>query len=154
MPVIRRYQESDLAAVAGLFTDSVHRVASKYYDEQQVAAWAPPPDLKTWAARFASVETLVMEEDSELAGFISYTLDGHIDLLYTSPRYTRRGVASALYREAETIIVRHGAAEIFTEASLAARPFFERFGFRVVEEQAVERRGVVLRRFAMRKPAL
>jgi N-acetylglutamate synthase-like GNAT family acetyltransferase len=34
-----------------------------------------------------------------------------------------------------------GLGRIFTEASVTARPFFERHGFRVLREQTVSRRG-------------
>ncbi|MEX0871183.1 MAG: hypothetical protein WDZ65_05145 [Aquisalimonadaceae bacterium] len=36
----------------------------------------------------------------------------------------------------------HGVHRLSTEASLKVRPFFEAQGFRVVEEQSVERGGV------------
>jgi putative acetyltransferase len=150
--MIRPYRESDAEAVALLFTDSVHHLASSEYDASQRAAWAPiPPDLNFWTERLGRLQTLIAEEDRQLAGFISYEQNGHIDLLYTSPAHARRGVASALYRAAESDLARHGISEIFTEASIVAHPFFERFGFHVVEEQCVQRRGVTFRRYAMRK---
>lgn len=78
-------------------------------------------------------------------------MNRHIDLLYTSPARSRRGIASALYSQAETALISHGATEIFTEASLVARPFFKRHGFKVSEEQLVRREGMTFRRFGMRK---
>jgi putative acetyltransferase len=152
MTIIRPYDESDLEALALLFTDSVHGLAAAHYDEVQLKAWAPSlPDLDAWTLRLASVSTLVAEVGPTRAGFISYEKNGHIDLLYTSPAYCRRGIASALYRHAETMLISHGTTEICTEASIAARPFFERQGFRVAEEQCVQLRGVMFRRFGMRK---
>ena len=76
---------------------------------------------------------------------------GHIAFLYSAPAYARRGVASALYRRVESAWIAAGVRELRTEASLLARPFFERHGFDVVEEQTVRRGGVFLRRYAMRK---
>lgn len=154
--IIRPYTPADLEPVARLFTASVHEVAASHYDAQQRAAWAPqPPDLAVWQKRLAPLTTLVAElvaeENSRLAGFLSYEDDGHIDLLYTAPGSTRTGVASRLYHEAETGLAEAGATELFTEASLVARPFFERQGFEVTEEQNVTRNGVSFRRFAMRK---
>ncbi len=150
---IRDYDESDLRSVAHLFTDSVHGLGWTHYDAAQCHAWAPrPPDLTAWRARLARLHTLVAEEeDGTLAGFLAYEDDAHIDLLFTAPDLARRGVASALYARAESSIAALGAAEAYTEASLIARPFFERQGFRVVEEQVVTRNGVSFRRFAMRK---
>ena len=118
--MIRPYCESDLEAVALLFTDSVHHVANSYYDLEQLAAWAPrPPDLSSWKTRLASLETLVAETDGKLAGFISFESNGHIELLYTSPLNCRRGVASALFRHAEAAIAARGVAGSTTAAPAA-----------------------------------
>ncbi len=151
-PTIRFYRESDVEAVASLFTDSVHHLANGYYDAEQCAAWAPrPPNLKGWGERLARLQTLVAEVDLRLAGFISYEQNGHIDLLYTSPAHSRRGIASVLYRKAEVDLADGGISELFAEASLVALPFFERFGFRVVEERHVALRGATFRQYVMRK---
>lgn len=151
-PRIRPYRESDLAPLARLFTDSVHRIACRYYSPEQLAAWAPfPPDLDLWEARFVGLETWVALREEKIAGFISYESGGHIAFLYVSPDHDRQGVASALYRHAEAALAGLGVSTVQTEASLAARPFFERFGFRVTEEQHVRRNGVSLRRYAMQK---
>ncbi len=92
------------------------------------------------------------EEGSDLAGFISYEKDGHIDLVFTAPpNYARRGIASALYHEAEQELKDLGVTELKTEASVVARPFFERHGFEVVDEQRVTVRGAQFLRYLMRK---
>jgi putative acetyltransferase len=151
---IRPYRDSDLAAVAQLFTDAVHGLAGSHYDAAQRDAWAPrPPDLGPWETRFRSLEILLAQGsgDGKLLGFIGYEKNGHIDLLFTSPAAARRGVASQLYGHAETALRALDIVEFFTEASLVSRPFFERQGFTVREEQHVERRGAMLRRFAMAK---
>ena len=62
-----------------------------------------------------------------------------------------RGVGSRLYLAVEQVARKRGLGRIFTEASITARPFFERQGFRVVGEQAVVRRGVRPATFAMEK---
>jgi putative acetyltransferase len=152
---IRSYLESDVEAVARLFTESVHRLGRAHYDEAQLAAWAPrPPDVVRWRHRLASLNTLVAEANAHVVGFIAYERNGYIDLLYVSPEHARRGVASELYAHAEADLIAGDIAELFTEASLVARPFFERRGFRVSEEQVIERQGVTLRRYGMRKPLL
>ena len=56
-----------------------------------------------------------------------------------------------LYEGVELTLRSLGVEELFTEASLTARPFFERQGFRVTEEQTVLRRDVSFRRYAKRK---
>lgn len=150
--IIRQYRNSDLEALVELFTASVHEVSAGAYDAAQRHAWARiPPDQVAWRERLVGQTVLVAESDTELAGFIAWEPDGHIDLLYTSPRHVRRGVASALYHSAEQALRAAGGTTLYTEASLVARPFFECQGFVVEEEQVVSRDGVDLRRFAMRK---
>lgn len=151
---IRAYSPSDVEQLAALFTVSVHRLAAPYYDEAQLSAWAPAQhDLFQWNSRFLKGQTIVAEGAAAIAGFIAFEADGHIDLLYTHPAFARRGVASLLYAQAEQVLTDSGITEIFTEASLAARPFFESNGFQVVEEQNVSLRGASFRRFSMRKSA-
>ena len=149
---IRSYTDDDLAAVAALFTASIHGLATGHYDAAQRAAWAPqPPDLDEWRRRLQGLNTLLAETQGRLAGFLAYAEDGHVDLLYTAPDSPRKGVASALYAEAEAALFASGVRRLYTEASLVARPFFERQGFVVREVQDVERRGLVFRRYAMDK---
>lgn len=149
---IRSLETQDVAMVVELFTASVHGLSRDHYDNRQLAAWAPtPPNLDEWQERLNRSTTLVAECGSILTGFISYEGDGHIDLLYTLPGYERRGVASALYQHAEAAMRTSGYREIFTEASLSARTFFENQGFRVVEKQMVTRRNVIFDRLLMKK---
>lgn len=149
---IRPYQPEDCAAVAAVFTESVHGLARERYTEPQLHAWAPKsPDLLFWQKRLAPLHTLLAQYGTDIAGFISFEKNGHIDLLYSHPGYARRGVARQLYLAAEPKFASNGTPEAFTEASLAAKPFFERMGFHVVEEQHVPLRGFMFRRFAMRK---
>lgn len=149
---IRKYRIQDLSPVVRLFTDSVHELTAGAYDETQRFAWASrTPHLDTWRQRLESLETLVAEEGQDLAGFISYDDDGTIDLVFTAPNYARRGIASTLYHEAEQQLIAKGAKELRTEASVVAKPFFERHGFEVVDEQRVTVRGAQFLRYNMRK---
>jgi putative acetyltransferase len=150
--MIRPYRESDFATVVLLFTESVRHLACEHYDATQLAAWAPrPADLNSWAVRLAGLRTLLAEVNMNVAGFISYERNGHIDLLYVSPLHSRQGIAPALYRDAEAALYSEGISDFVTEASKTARPFFERHGFRVTEEQNVELCGVAFQRYVMRK---
>ncbi|MBT7088103.1 GNAT family N-acetyltransferase, partial [bacterium] len=44
-----------------------------------------------------------------------------------------------------------GVKRVYTEASITAKPFFEKRGFKVIKEQQVEKRGVKLTNFQMEK---
>lgn len=152
---IRPFRDDDLDSVAAVFTAAVHGLAAEYYSAAQISAWAPvPPDISQWRMRLVGLTTLLVVRDEQVAGFISYADDGHIDLLFTHPAHARQGVASALCIAAESALRAHGCGRMFTEASLAARPGFEQWGFSVVEEQHVQLRGQTFLRFAMHKQLL
>ena len=149
---IDAYRKTDLAAVAELFTASVHGLGASAYDPGQCAAWAPiPPDLCAWRERLAARITLVARDGDALAGFIAYTPEGHIDLLFVAPEQARRGIASQLYDHAERDLIARGAEALTTNASVVAAPFFSRHGFDIVTAQTVQLRDHGLVRFAMRK---
>jgi putative acetyltransferase len=104
-----------------------------------------------WERRLAALHTIIAEQDGVLAGFASYEDDGHLDFLFVHPAFARRGIATRLYLQVESALSAAQVTRVFTDASLAARPFFEHHGFKVDAEELIGRRGVQLRRFAMSK---
>jgi putative acetyltransferase len=62
-----------------------------------------------------------------------------------------RGVGGLLYEAVEREARGKGLVRLSTEASITARPFFERRGFCIVREQTVSRRGVSMTNFFMEK---
>ena len=149
---LRAYQTQDLPALVALFQASVSQLTAQHYDAAQRQAWAPATaDMPAWQTRLASLELLIAEDDPAIAGFIGFSLDGHIDLLYCAPAYARQGVASALYAAAEQRLRAAGVRELFTEASLVAQAFFAGQGFSVQQAQTVTRGAVNLPRMLMRK---
>jgi putative acetyltransferase len=149
---IRDYDAGDAPEIARLFYETIRSVNKADYSEEQVAAMAPGvPDPEEWHDRMTDRRTLVAEEDGEVVGFAELEGDGHLDMLYLRGDAVGRGVGRRLYSEVEREARGLGLGQIFTEASITARPFFERQGFRVVREQTVSRRGVEMTRFAMEK---
>ena len=149
---VRRYRPDDAEPLLALFRRSVRVAAADHYSPAQLAAWAPddlPPE--PFAERRAANPCWVAEVRGEIAGFIDLEPDGHIDMLYVGADRQRRGVASRLYAVVEATAAGRGADRLFTEASKAARPFFEAKGFTVIAEQSVEVRGQRLTNYRMEK---
>ncbi|WP_297208804.1 GNAT family N-acetyltransferase [uncultured Flavonifractor sp.] len=139
---LRPYRPADCPALAALFYETVHTVNARDYSPRQLDAWASGRvDLAAWNASFLAHTTLVAEEEGAIVGFADLAPDGYLDRLYVHRDWQRRGVASALCDALPGARVTH--------ASLTARPFFERRGWRVVREQQVERHGVLLTNFVM-----
>lgn len=146
---IRRYRSSDCAAMAELFYDTVHTVNAKDYTEEQVNVWATGNvDLEKWNQSFQKHDTVVAVEGEEIVGFGDIDESGYLDRLYVHREHQGKGIGTAICDELERT-VSDGA--IKTHASITARPFFERRGYRVRSEQQVERQGVFLTNYIMDK---
>lgn len=146
---IREYVPSDCEQLAKLFYDTVHSVNTADYTKEQTDAWADGNvDIAAWNESFLKHFTVVAVHDGVIAGFGDMDETGYLDRLYVHRDLQRRGAASAICDELERS-VRTG--KVTTHASVTARPFFEKRGYKVLREQQVERRGVLLTNYVMEK---
>lgn len=150
--MIRKFREIDTAELAKLFFQSVRIGAQEHYTQQQREAWAPlVPDVGEFSNRLGSLETFVAEDEQGIAGFMTLSLQGHIDLAYVRPEVIGLGIAHNLYIATELAASKNGLKRLFSEASEMAKPFFQRQGWLLVETQTVERSGVLLTNHRMEK---
>lgn len=136
--IIRQYQESDAGAIVSLFTETVRRVNIQDYTPEQVEVWAPRnPDMGRWNDRLRRSMTFIAEEKSEIIGFGQLESNGHIDCFYVAFNHVHTGVGTRLLETIDQKCQELGIVRMFTEASITAKPFFERRGFRVIKENAL-----------------
>ncbi|ASW06111.1 MULTISPECIES: GNAT family N-acetyltransferase [unclassified Rhizobium] len=148
---VRSYEPDDVEATIDIFLRAIREVASKNYNPTQIAAWAKVDDAEIWAQYRASRPTWLAMDGSKPIGFTDLKSDGCLDMMFVSPDYQGKGVASLLLATVENAAHEQRLQRIFTEASLTARPFFERKGFVIVTAQQVEKRGQILSNFLMEK---
>jgi putative acetyltransferase len=149
---IRDFRPEDVNALVEIFTSAVRIVARLDYTQEQLVAWAPDEiDSKEWAAHYAARQTFVAEVGGLHAGFADLKADGHLNVMYVHADWQRQGIASALLSAIEIAARRLRLKRIYTEASITARPFFERRGFRLIGQQVVKTRGQEFVNFRMDK---
>jgi putative acetyltransferase len=149
---IRRFRQEDAAQVAQLFQETVRTINIRDYSSSQVTAWAPDDlHFRDWATVCAERFTYVADEAGLIAGFGELEADGHIDCFYCHKDYQGCGVGRQIYQAIETQALELGLQRLFVEASITAKPFFERMGFAVLQEQQVRRRGETFTNFVMEK---
>lgn len=146
---LREYIPSDCAQLAELFYQTVHNVNAKDYTQEQLDAWATGEvDLQAWDKSFRAHRTIIAVVNGEIVGFGDMDETGYLDRLYVHKDYQGRGVAAALCAALE----QHAAGmPVTVHASVTARPFFEKRGYRVCRRQQVLRAGVALTNFVMIK---
>ncbi|GLX78554.1 acetyltransferase [Thalassotalea insulae] len=148
---ITNYSSAYAKAIAELFYQAVHAIDASVYSEQQKQAWAPAPiDYQKWQQRLAIKQPLVALIDNQVAGFIELDPDGHIDCTYVLPKFQGRGVASTLIKYLLSKAQSLGLTELYVEASIIAKPVFEKLGFVVEQENSVVRNNTLLTNYSMR----
>ncbi len=146
---IRPYKTEDCPALAQLFYDTVHTVNTKDYSPSQLDVWATGQvDIAAWNESFLSHVTAVATCDTQIIGFGDMDHNGYLDRLYVHKDFQRQGVGTAICDWLESQI---DADTYITHASITAKPFFEIRGYRVVKEQQVERKGILLTNYVMER---
>lgn len=139
---VRSLRDEDCPTLTALFRQTVRTVNRRDYSLAQVTAWAPDEiPVSDWRRRFAYQTVFVAECDGVVIGYCSYEANGHLDMFYVHSGWQGCGVGSALWCALEADAKSRGIRRVYTEASLTARPFFERLGFQHVAEQTVSLRG-------------
>lgn len=150
IPTIRPYRREDAPTLLTLFRDTIRRVNCRDYTAEQVAAWSSDEiDPINWANRFEGRYVVVGEVGGRIVGFAELEQNGHIDRVYVATDDVGMGIGKVLVGELIAEASRSGLAQLFVEASITARPFFDAMGFTVVARQQVNCRGVELTNFRM-----
>lgn len=146
--LFRAYQPSDCRELAELFYNTVHTINAKDYTREQLDVWATGQvDLKKWDQSLQEHFTIVAVDGDMIAGFGDIDQTGYLDRLFVHSDYQRKGIATAICDRLEPAVQEN----IVVHASITARPFFEKRGYKVVKEQQVERQGIFLTNFVMLK---
>ena len=149
---LRPYLPRDLLQLVAIFRDAVEELSVDDYDAEQRAAWsAAVDDEAKFGARLESCVTLVAEAEGVLAGFVALKNNDTIELLYTSPRFSQRGVATFLCQAVELLAQGRQAAKLKVEASDTAQPLFAKLGYTPMQRNTVTLRGQWLANTSMQK---
>ena len=149
---LRKYRADDYDKILDLFYDTVHSVCVHDYADIQLNAWAPKDkNLYSLEDRLLTNYAVVVEKDGVIIGFGNVNGLGYFDCLYTHKNYQGVGVATLIANDIEEYFSANGVHAVTTDASISAKPFFEKRGYVVLQEQSVKCRGQYLTNFNMQK---
>lgn len=142
---IRRYERGEEPALFEIYCTAIHLVASRDYTAEQVQAWAPLDfDSVLWRDTIRHINPFVAELAGELVGYADVQSNGYIDHFFVSGRHPRRGIGTLLMQQILDEARALGIETLTSDVSRTAQPFFERFGFVVVEQRSPVLRGIVI----------
>lgn len=146
---IRKYQNTDFDDIAKLFYNTVHSVNLKDYDKGQVDVWATGKiDQSRWNKSLLENYSIVAIEGKQIVGFGDIDKTNYIDRLYVHKDFQSRGVATTICDELEK---QANGDRITVHASITAKHFFGKRGYKVLREQQVELSGIFLTNYVMEK---
>jgi putative acetyltransferase len=149
---IRKYKSGEEVELWNIFFNTVRKVNIKDYTYNQINAWAPEEYAEAkWSKKIKSINPFVAISDGKIVGYADLQANGYIDHFYCHHQYQRKGIGKALIIHLIDVGFEHGIKNFFCQVSITARPFFERFGFKVVKQQQVKIRGEILKNYLMER---
>lgn len=149
---IRHFRRGDEAALLEVFHSAVAGTAVRDYTAEQIHAWlADNRDPLAWEAKMRSLSPFVAESEGVIVGYGDVQPSGLIDHFFVSAEYGRQGVGNALMEQIHQWAGQNDILSLHAWVSLTARPFFEKWGFKVITPNRAEIGDIHLENFVMRK---
>ena len=141
MVVVRPAVPGDAPAILDLHVKSIRELGPAAYDERQVAAWAHKPDgTDGYPLEDDDHYLAVAADDERVVGYGHFVPENEeIRAVYVHPTLAREGIGSTLLAHLEGYAAGVGSDRLGLWASRNAVGFYERMGYRTVEEEAVEK---------------
>ena len=154
--IIRAALESDAVELKNLFQNTVLAINRRDYSQAEVEDWASCGD------DLSNIEDMIkthyfivaVNQQSEIVGFSSITPQGYLHSMFVHKDFQGEGIATMLLNEIEQYAITNGIIRITSEVSLTARPFFEKRGYIVEEEQKRKANQLSLTNFWMAKQTI
>jgi putative acetyltransferase len=149
---IRNFRAGDEAALHAVFHSAVHMTAIQSYTPLQIDAWAPHEiDMAAWSSCMQDLRPFVAEADGRIVGYADVQANGYMDHFFVAGPCARQGVGTALMNRILDAARQRAIGSLTSDVSRNAQPFFEKFGFVVVEQRMPTVRGVVVPNARMQK---
>ena len=153
---IRVAQQSDIVELKDLYKNTVLVINRHDYSQEEVEDWASCGD------DLSNIEDMIkthyfivaINQQLEIVGFSSITPQGYLHSMFVHKDFQGEGIATILLNEIEQYAITNGIIRITSEVSLTARPFFEKKGYIVEEEQKRKANQLSLTNFWMAKQVI
>jgi putative acetyltransferase len=129
---------NDAADIVGAHYAAVHSSAAAYYTADILNNWSNPVSPER-IARFVKTVgdpdkiVLVAKCGDQLAGFGLVEVSAqYLGAIYVHPDFGGLGVGSRILGQLERVAMERGVAKLRLDASLNARAFYEKHGYRVL----------------------
>ncbi|SBW02780.1 GNAT family N-acetyltransferase [uncultured Dysgonomonas sp.] len=143
----------DIPELKTLYKNVIMSVNTKDYTSEEATDWAScGNNEQRWTELITELYFIIVENESNtITGFSSISDSGYLHSMFVHKDFQNMGIATLLYQEITKYALTHNIRKITSEVSITARPFFEKQGFIVDEEQKRKANKLFLSNYRMSK---
>jgi putative acetyltransferase len=143
---------TDIKEITQLFYYTIQTINSRDYPKDEIDDWSSwYKDIDKWARRIHEQYFIVAKLDDKVVGFSSLSTDGYLDFMFVHKDFQGKGIAKALLTDIENKATLQQNDLIYSDVSITAKGFFEKYGFKVEKQQLKKSRKKKLVNFKMSK---
>lgn len=131
---IRLARDEDYAAIARLHRQTIRNVNAKDYTEDQISAWSGRSNTERFRSNADKCKRWVAVQDDKIVGFCDHSLDGEFWGLYVHKDFIGKGIGSRLLKIAEDSLKKMGFKKVHLVATVTAKEFYKKNGYRVIKK--------------------
>ena len=150
---IRIAQPADGLELKDLFQDTVLNINRRDYSKAEVEDWASCGNDISHIKEMIRTYFFIVATNQQLqvVGFAYITQQGYLHSMFVHKDFQGKGIATILLNKIQRYATATGIIRITSEVSLTPRPFFEKRGYIVTEEQKRRANQLSLTNFWMAK---
>ncbi len=118
---IRLARDEDYAAMARLHRQTIRKVNSKDYSQDQIDVWSARPSAERFRKSAAKCKRWVAIADDKVVGFCDHGFDCELWGLYIHKDYIGKGIGSRLIKIAEDSLKKHGCKRVTLKGTITAK---------------------------------
>ena len=131
---IRLAKIEDCAAIARLHRQTIRYVNAKDYPKEAIRVWSGKTNARRFRNSMDRCRRWVAVDKDKIVGFCDHTLDGEFWGLYVHKDFIGKGIGSRLLKTAEDSLKKVGRKRVVIKASLTAKEFYKKRGYKVVKK--------------------
>jgi GNAT superfamily N-acetyltransferase len=139
--VIRSARSEDAVRLHELHAASVRTLCTRHYSAEVIEAWLGNRTPSGYLRPIERGALFVAERAGRVVGF-GEAAPGTVIAVYVDPAEVLQGIGTVILRHAIVLACKGHDGPVRLEATLNARDFYERAGFREVTRSAVKRNQV------------
>ncbi len=149
--IIRKAQDKDYAEIARLHRKTIRTINAQDYPPRVIAVWSGITSAQRFRESADMCNRWVAVKKSKIVGYCDHNFNCEIWGLYVHADYLKKGIGKKLLTVLEKSLKKQGCGHIQLKATITAKSFYLKHGYRVVKKIPYRMQHVTLDIYRMSK---